>query len=58
MTGEAVNGRPITATGWADTRTLCIDTSESRRARRFHQILDEEYLKVIAPGPSPAPPTQ
>ncbi|MGI8333669.1 DUF6082 family protein [Actinomadura scrupuli] len=43
---------------WTDTRTLRTDTSESRKARRFHQILDEEYLKAIAPGPSPAPRTR
>ncbi|MDB4873491.1 MAG: hypothetical protein JWL97_4495 [Gemmatimonadales bacterium] len=40
---------------WADTRTLRTDTSESRKARRFHQILDEEYLKAVTPGPSPTP---
>jgi hypothetical protein len=37
---------------WADSRALRTDTSESRRARRFHQILDEEYLKSLTPGPS------
>lgn len=37
---------------WADSRALRTDTSESRRARRFYQILDEEYLKSLAPGPS------
>lgn len=42
---------------WADTRTLRVDTSESRRARRFHQILDEEYLKAVAPGPASVPPS-
>jgi hypothetical protein len=39
---------------WADARALRTDTSESRRARRFHQILDEEYLTALTPGPSPA----
>ena len=38
---------------WADARALRTDTSESRRARRFHQILDEEYLRALTPGPSP-----
>jgi hypothetical protein len=38
---------------WADARGLRTDTSESRRARRFHQILDEEYLRAITSGPSP-----
>jgi hypothetical protein len=42
---------------WADARTLRSDTSESRRARRFHQILDEEYLAALTPGPSPATDT-
>lgn len=37
---------------WADARALRTDTSESRRARRFHHILDEEYLRALAPGPS------
>ena len=39
---------------WADARALRTSTSESRRARRFHQILDEEYLTALTPGPSPA----
>ncbi|GAA4496370.1 hypothetical protein GCM10023191_038330 [Actinoallomurus oryzae] len=42
---------------WADNRALRIDTSESRRARMFHQILDEEYLRALTPGPSPATDT-
>jgi hypothetical protein len=43
---------------WADTRTLRADMSKSRKARRFHQILDEEYLKAVTPGPSPTPSSQ
>lgn len=42
---------------WADARALRTDTSESHRARRFHQILDEEYLTALTPGPSPASDT-
>jgi hypothetical protein len=38
---------------WADARGLRTETSESRRARHFHRILDEEYLKALTPGPSP-----
>lgn len=53
-TFQATPGRRF----WADTRALRIDTSETRRARRFHQILDEEYLKAIAPGPSSRPDTR
>ncbi|MFB9830962.1 DUF6082 family protein [Actinoallomurus acaciae] len=37
---------------WADSRALRTDTAESRRARRFHQILDAEYLRALTPGPS------
>ena len=40
---------------WADARALRTETSESRRARRFHRILDEEYLRALTPGPQPAP---
>jgi hypothetical protein len=39
---------------WADARALRTATSASRKARRFHQILDEEYLRALTPGPSPA----
>lgn len=38
---------------WADARSVRVDTAESRKARRFHHILDEEYLKAVTPGPSP-----
>jgi hypothetical protein len=32
---------------WADARTIRTGTADSRKARRFHRILDEEYLKVV-----------
>jgi hypothetical protein len=38
---------------WADTRSLRVETAEGRRARRFHGILDEEYLKAITRSPQP-----
>jgi hypothetical protein len=44
---QATPGRDF----WADARTMRTDTSESRRAQRFHQILDEEYLRALTPGP-------
>ncbi|MEV0403016.1 DUF6082 family protein [Actinoallomurus sp. NPDC050550] len=37
---------------WADARSIRVGTVESRKARRFHRILDEEYLKAVTPGPS------
>jgi hypothetical protein len=39
---------------WAHARALRSDTSESRRTRRFHQILDGKYVRPLTPGPSPA----
>ena len=39
-------------TFWADARTLRTETAESRKARRFHQILDEEYLRTLTPAPT------
>jgi hypothetical protein len=45
---------------WQRTRDRRMRTSTTRRTRRFHQILDEEYRKATAPTPpapqAPAPP--
>ncbi|WP_344907461.1 DUF6082 family protein [Actinomadura meridiana] len=38
---------------WREARQVRMSTSETRRARRFHQILDEEYHRASAPAPSP-----
>ncbi|MCW2904825.1 MAG: hypothetical protein JWO67_7090 [Streptosporangiaceae bacterium] len=38
---------------WGDTRSLRVETAEGRRARRFHRILDEEYLKAVTRSPQP-----
>lgn len=35
---------------WRSAREGRISTSANRRERRFHQILDEEYQKVISCG--------
>lgn len=38
---------------WVDTRSLRVETAVGRRARRFHRILDKEYLKAITRSPQP-----
>lgn len=40
---------------WRDARDIRISTSENKRARRFHQILDEEYQRAPAPPPENEP---
>ncbi len=42
---------------WAVTRKVRFEASQTRRARRFHRILEEEYGKVIAVEPSRTEPT-
>jgi hypothetical protein len=34
---------------WREARQVRMSTSETKRARRFHQILDEEYNRAPAP---------
>lgn len=46
----AVPGRRF----WAATRNVRRETAQTRRARRFHRILDEEYDRAIAAGPPTA----
>lgn len=42
---------------WADAREIRLATTENRRARRFHEVLDEAYRSVEhLPIPNPAPP--
>ncbi|SPT57100.1 Uncharacterised protein [Actinomadura madurae] len=36
---------------WREARQVRLGTSESKRARRFHRILDEEYNRAPAPPP-------
>ncbi|TDC41381.1 hypothetical protein E1281_37400 [Actinomadura sp. KC345] len=36
---------------WREARQVRTSTSETKRARRFHQILDEEYNRAPAPPP-------
>lgn len=36
---------------WREARQARLSTSETRRARRFHRILDEEYNRAPAPPP-------
>ncbi|GII76858.1 hypothetical protein Sru01_18400 [Sphaerisporangium rufum] len=41
---------------WAKVRDLRINSTSTRRERRFHEILDEEYHRAgTSPAPSPAP---
>lgn len=47
---EMFSGRPGRAY-WGEARQTRISTSETKRARRFHQILDEEYRRAPAPPP-------
>ncbi|TDD21865.1 hypothetical protein E1287_40245 [Actinomadura sp. KC06] len=39
---------------WREARQVRMSTSETKRARRFHQILDEEYNRAPAPPPDRA----
>ncbi|WP_243710773.1 DUF6082 family protein [Actinomadura sp. KC216] len=36
---------------WREARQVRMSTSVARRARRFHEILDEEYSRAPAPPP-------
>ncbi|TDC82578.1 hypothetical protein E1285_30485 [Actinomadura sp. 7K507] len=36
---------------WREARQVRTSTSETKRARRFHQILDDEYNRAPAPPP-------
>lgn len=36
---------------WREARQVRLSTSETKRARRFHEILDEEYNRAPAPPP-------
>ena len=47
---EMFSGRPG-RTYWQDARQVRMSTSETKQARRFHQILDEEYNQAPAPPP-------
>ncbi|MBE1534266.1 DUF6082 family protein [Actinomadura algeriensis] len=47
---EMFSGRPGRAY-WRDARQVRMSTSETRQARRFHQILDEEYAQAPPPPP-------
>jgi hypothetical protein len=40
---------------WATTRRVRREVAQTRRARRFHEILDEEYENAIAAGPPERP---
>ncbi|MFC5747970.1 DUF6082 family protein [Actinomadura rugatobispora] len=51
---EMFSGRPGRAF-WEAAREVRIRTSDTKRALRFHQILDEEYTQAPAPSPEPAP---
>ncbi|XVQ08550.1 DUF6082 family protein [Spirillospora sp. CA-255316] len=52
---EMFSGRPGRAF-WEAARDVRGRTSGTRRARRFHQILDEEYRRAAVPPPEePAP---
>jgi hypothetical protein len=41
---------------WAEVRDLRISTSSTRRERRFHEILDEEYRHALSAPASPPKP--
>ncbi|MEV6985272.1 DUF6082 family protein [Sphaerisporangium sp. NPDC051017] len=43
---------------WRDAREARIRTSQTRKARRFHAIIDEEYNRAIAAKPVLDPPAQ
>ncbi|QFG20796.1 DUF6082 family protein [Actinomadura sp. WMMB 499] len=51
---EMFSGRPGRAY-WQDARQVRMSTSETRQARRFHQILDEEYDRAPVPQPESRP---
>ncbi|WP_246249457.1 DUF6082 family protein [Actinomadura litoris] len=50
---EMFTGRPGRAF-WREAREVRANTSENKRARRFHQILDEEFQQAPVPPPDPA----
>jgi hypothetical protein len=43
---------------WTVTRQVRLQTAHSRRSRRFHRILDEEYEKAVAAGPPASRPSE
>ncbi|MBD2894872.1 hypothetical protein amrb99_38010 [Actinomadura sp. RB99] len=51
---EMFSGRPGRAY-WEEARQVRLSTSGSKRARRFHEILDEEYRRAPAPPPESPP---
>lgn len=51
---EMFSGRPGRAY-WEEARRVRLNTSGSKRARRFHEILDEEYRRAPAPPPASPP---
>ena len=55
IAGEMFQGK-VGRAFWESARDIRIATSETKRARRFHQILDEEYrcASVTPPGDRPA----
>ncbi|MFB4295646.1 DUF6082 family protein [Actinomadura sp. NTSP31] len=53
---EMFSGRPGRAY-WREARQVRLSTSGSKRARRFHEILDEEYRRAPAP-PAERTPVQ
>lgn len=40
---------------WQDARELRLETAESRRAKRFHRMIDEEFQRAPEPPPLPEP---
>ncbi|GAA0212465.1 hypothetical protein GCM10009527_005560 [Actinomadura nitritigenes] len=51
---EMFSGRPGRAY-WEEARRVRLNTSADKRARRFHEILDEEYDRAPVPPPEPRP---
>lgn len=51
---EMFSGRPGRAY-WLEAREARLNTSTNKRARRFHEILDEEYHRAPAPPPESPP---
>jgi hypothetical protein len=49
---EMFSARPG-RTFWQQARAIRLATSDNKRARRFHKILDEEYQRAPAPPPEP-----
>jgi hypothetical protein len=54
IAGEMFQGR-IGRAFWESARQIRIATSQTRRARRFHQIPDQEYRRAPAPPPENSP---